>query len=119
MIRESHIEKVWIGAQTTKTATFAHLGDLIIVCSVHKQLLEGFGTARDICTEAHAYFTVNECTFRANRSTITRQCWSKGQSFNVCSIFKPTFICSEDTSSYRSLQFVQFFSAFHWSPSIG
>ena len=36
--------------------------------------------------------------------------------FGECYIINATFIGSEETSSFRS---VKFFSAFHWSPSIG
>ena len=69
----------------------------------------------------------------------------RGRNFVECSIFNPTFISFEETSSYWSIQFVQFFSLFfighrrsanlvwfrcpssrlqnntrfHWPPSIG
>ena len=42
-----------------------------------------------------------------------------GQNFGACSIFNSTFVRSEETSSYWSVQFVHILNAFHWSPSIG
>ena len=40
------------------------------------------------------------------------QCWPLGQNFGDFSIFNPTFIGFRETSSYWSVQFVNFFSAF-------
>ena len=65
----------------------------------------------------------------SSQNCTARQCWPIGQSFqkkrrteyrtlisDECSIFSPPFIGFEETTCYWS---VQFFSAFHWWPSLG
>ena len=75
--------------------------------------ITGIREVRRVCCPTDVFIRVRQ---PCSAFFTDRQYWPISRHFGESSIFNPTFIGYEETSSYWS---VQFFSAFHWSPSIG